>query len=60
MHVYAYYWEKIQIKISRKERCLGQSQSELKVKFLLSRGHIALPVSMYDNTHGVLPARMLT
>ena len=38
----------------------AESESELNLKFLLSWGHIALPVSMYDNTHGVLPDRMLT
>ena len=38
----------------------AESESELNVKFLLSWGHTALLASMYDNTHGVLPARVLT
>lgn len=38
----------------------AESESELNRKLLLSWGHVALLVSVYDNTHGVLPTRMLT
>lgn len=38
----------------------AESESELNRKLLLSWGHTALLVSVYDNTHGVLPTRMLT